>query len=462
MNCGIDSISACMVLCCLLQIEEDRDGSEIARSNPRKGCGAGDRHRQCRDIQMTGHVIRQIVGAVIFYSIVSAYAAADPLQEGRIAIIDVSHSLVANDAGRPIKLIFEDLRKSGVLVIGRYFSRCEQHYPKTGKFWRKRLIDGDPNRPDGEAQAILQNGFAIMSIYQYNNREDKFAGRFKGPACIKTRYEKEISTASPQAREGILDAEAALDQAAKVKQPKNTVIYFGVDYRFDKNNRRQRDGVLAYFREIRKQFDAAGYRIGAYADGDALSLLMGDNPKNEKLIDIAWLLPSTSFPGNSDFHTNKHWHLFQSQADNNKLVLDHGTCIDVEYDVNIQNIAAAGEDLGFWDKNGSYKVPEARTTAIFNQRRFVCDRRELRLQSSVESCGTPFTLRSCAKTKDGEPCFARTVRVNPDQKGGDGTLQIDFRDYGKFDGSIEQRRLTQSLAVKPLYAAAPWASKQSA
>src|SRR5215813_1287888 len=320
---------------------------------------------------MRGQLITQAIGAAIFGSIISGYAAADPLQEGRIAIVDISESLVADSEGRPIKPIFEHLRKSGVLVIGRYFSRCQQRYPKTGKLWRKRLINGDPTRPDGEAQTILQNGFAIMSIYQYNNRE-----------------------ASPQAREGILDAEAALAQAAAVKQPKGTVIYFGVDYPFSKNNSGQRNGVLTYFREIKKQFDAAGYRIGAYADGDALSLLMGDNPENEKLIDVAWLLPSPSFPGNSDFHTNKHWHLFQSQADNTVLVLNDGKCMGVEYDVNIQNMAAAAEDLGFWDKNGSYKVPEERTKAIFNQRRFVCDRRGLSLPAPAESCSTMLNLRS--------------------------------------------------------------------
>src|SRR5262249_42242821 len=293
----------------------------------------------------------------------------------------------------------------------------------------------------------------------HNNREDKFAGRFTGPTCIKRKYEKEIRDASPQAREGILDAEAALAQAAAVKQPKGTVIYFGVDYPFSKNNSGQRNGVLTYFREIKKQFDAAGYRIGAYADGDALSLLMGDNPENEKLIDVAWLLPSPSFPGNSDFHTNKHWHLFQSQADNTVLVLNDGKCMGVEYDVNIQNMAAAAQDLGFWDKNGSYKVPEERTKAIFNQRRFVCDRRGLSLPAPAESCSTTLNLRSCAKRRDGsEPCFARTVRLNPNQQGG-GKLQIDFRDYGRFDSRIEQGRVTESLAVKPLYEAAPWASK---
>jgi hypothetical protein len=130
----------------------------------------------------------------------------------------------------------------------------------------------------------------------------------------------------------------------------------------------------------------------------------------------------------------------------------------VEYDVNIQNIRAASEDLGFWDRNGVYKVPEARTAAIFNERRFVCDRRGLSLGATMTSCKSQFELKSCAVVPNaGEPCFARTVRVNPNQKRN--PLEVDFRDYGRFDGTIEERRLTKSLSFKPFYESAPWASK---
>src|SRR5262249_41447534 len=111
--------------------------------------------------QMTGQLMLQSFRTAVLVFIVStSCAAADRLQEGRVAIIDISQSLLADSEGRPIRPIFEDLHKSGVLVIGRYFSRCQQY--RDGKLWRKRLVDGDPNRSDGEAEAILQNGFAIM------------------------------------------------------------------------------------------------------------------------------------------------------------------------------------------------------------------------------------------------------------------------------------------------------------
>lgn len=380
----------------------------------------------------------------------ACHAVAGPRESGRIAIIDVSKSLIAGKSAEVRGKVFEHLRNSGVLVIGRYYSRCAQK-----AFWRKRLIDGDPDSQDGEAQAILRNGFAIMSIYQYNNRHDKFSGDFSGPVCGETKYADAIRKASPQAREGILDAEAAIDQARIVKQPKGSAVYFGVDYNFDKTNPAEARGLVEYFSEVKKQFDQAGYRIGAYASGDALKILLGDNREKKVLIDLAWLLPSASFSGNSDFHTNRHWHLFQSQADNKVLLANDGACREIEYDVNIQNVAAGDEDLGFWSKDGAYKVPRARTEAIFEQRRFVCDRRNLTLSYPVETCTEQPKSRSCAATSNGEPCFARTVRVDPEQADG-AEARIDFRDYGRFDGGIARRRLTRSLATKPLYEKAPW------
>lgn len=293
-----------------------------------------------------------------------------------------------------------------------------------------------------------------MSIYQYNNRRGKFSGeRYRD--CTKTKYQKEVSAAtSNQAREGILDAEAALDQADAVGQPKKTVIYFGVDYNFDEKNDTERGGLLAYFQEVKKKFSQTEYRIGAYASGDALRVLSGDNPQREKLIDIAWLLPSASFAGNSNFHSKGPWHIFQSQADNKILISNQNKCLNIEYDTNIQNLTAASQDLGFWNKDGAYKVPVERTTAIFNQRRFVCDRRGLTLLRAAASCTEKHKPRSCEPGDSGEPCYARSVRVAP-QKNPGGILNIDFRDYGRFDGKIKGRRLTRSFGTKPLYERAP-------
>jgi hypothetical protein len=386
-------------------------------------------------------------------------AKADDIKDGRIAIVDISYSLLAED-GSPDEKTFKALHDANVLVIGRYMSRCPQH-DKYGNLWRKRLIDGSTRYPDAEAKAILAENFAILSIYQYNNRGPKFAGEISGPECFKSSHENEIRLAkSPQAREGILDAEAALLQAKAIHQPKHTVIYFGVDYYFPHNPKKpdvEKAGILAYFQEIKNQFDPAEYRIGAYAGGDILKMLLGDNPDHKKLIDVAWIAPSASYPGSSDFHSHGPWALFQSEADNEKLVLDNGKCVTgVSYDTNIQNVAA-DDDLGFWDKNGIYKVPAQRTQAIYQQRRFICDRRNLSMPTAAKSCSGPINLNSCKPTSNGEPCFIRTVRVKPGSVGGD--LAIDFHEYGTFDFTISARRVTASMKDKPLYEHAPWDSE---
>jgi Domain of unknown function (DUF1906) len=402
--------------------------------------------------------IKTLFIALSFGFTAAQCVAADPVDEGRIAIVDISYSLIS-EKGEPDEATFKQLRDSGVLVIGRYMSRCQQ-FDKQGKLWRKRLVDGPT--ADTEAKAVVAHDFAILSIYQYNNRADKFTGRFSGRECITSSHEDDIRKAtSPQAREGILDAEAALQQADAIHQPPQTVIYFGVDYFYPENPKSnvERDGVLAYFEEIKKQFDLKGYRIGAYAGGDVLKLLLGDNPKHKRLIDVAWIAPSASYPGSSDFHTHGPWDLFQSEADNATIVSNGGKCSNgISYDTNIQNVAAADKDLGFWDKNGLFKVPGQRTQAIFDQRRFICDRRNLRMPAPATSCGGPVTTRSCEKSPtNGEPCFDRTVRVKPGQT--NDNLQVDFHEYGAFDYTVPAWRLTGSLRGKPLYEHAPWDTK---
>ncbi len=104
-----------------------------------------------------------LLSAAVFSAAISCSSIATPIEEGRIAIIDVSESTVVD---QDVK-IFQNLKDSGVLVIGRYFARCQQ-FRSHGQLWRKRLIDGDPTDPAGEARAINAH-FALMSIYQYHS-----------------------------------------------------------------------------------------------------------------------------------------------------------------------------------------------------------------------------------------------------------------------------------------------------
>jgi len=135
--------------------------------------------------------------------------------------------------------------------------------------------------------------------------------------------------------------------------------------------------------------------------------------------------------------------------------LNDGGCLNLEYDTNVQNAAAADKDLGFWNRSGPFKVSAERTREIFGQRKFICDARGIQMPAPAKSCASPQTLSACRFVPgNGWTCYDRTVRVDPDHEVGD-TVRIDYYDYGKFDTAIERKRLNASLANKPDWDKAP-------
>lgn len=120
--------------------------------------------------------IRSILGAIVAVTVVLGLAAAPARADSRAAIIDAAWDT------RPY---IKDLKARGVQVIGRYLARCpqpERHIPE------KRLIDQGPvTDPGSEVRQILDNGMAILSIYQYNNdSKHKFSGRDRDGKPLRT------------------------------------------------------------------------------------------------------------------------------------------------------------------------------------------------------------------------------------------------------------------------------------
>jgi hypothetical protein len=175
-----------------------------------------------------------------------------------------------------------------------------------------------------------------------------------------------------------------------------------------------------------------------------LAVLTGENPDHEALIEVAWIAPSASYSGSSDFHTKGKWDLFQSKESNEKLISNGGKCLPFGYDANIQNETVADKNLGFWNKNGLYQVPPERTKAIFDQRRFICDTRALSLPPSTGSCKAPPAPSSCDDKS--KPCFIRTVRVKPGQEG-QSEAEIDYHDYGFY----RREKPRQSAPISALH-----------
>ena len=384
---------------------------------------------------------------VLAASLLGALGAAAEDDPGRIAVIDTS---------RDVRNYLPQLRAAGVKVIGRYYGRCPQ--------WQgKRLIDnGLAGEPGSEIDAILDNGFAVLSIYQYlSSSKYKFQGKslsasgklftLKDANCA--RAASPPHSAKTEAR---LDARAAVAQAKAVGQPPNTAIYFGVDFNFDRSDAATAKKMIQYFTVVNETLRANGYLVGAYGSGDALVLL-----KERGLSDFSWLSASRSFEGSSAFHNSGQWHLFQNWTDTTWFrARKAGSCTPgLDLDTNIQNAAFAGQSIGFWTREGPYIVPPQRTVAIFNQRRFACNGDALIRATgelppgdlaSTDHCGKPY--KQCepglARGLVAQICYANTARIGEDN----GVLvRVDYDDDGAFDGWTRIDNLSASFATKPHY-----------
>ncbi len=375
---------------------------------------------------------------------VNAGAAEDP---GRIAIIDTS---------RNVKDYLPELRAAGVQVIGRYYGRCPQ--------WEgKRLVDnGLPGEPNSEIDAILDNGFAVLSIYQYlSSSKYKFQGKsldrkgklftLKDDACRRAANPPHSTKTEAE-----LDARAAIAQAKAIGQPPNTAIYFGVDFNFDRSDTATARKIIEYFMVLNRRLPAEGYLVAAYGSGDALMLL-----QERRLISFAWISASRGFAGSSAFHNSGRWHLFQNWTELTWFsVTRKGKCVGgLDLDTNIQNAAFTNQSIGFWNREGPYIVPQRRTDAIFSQRRFACNGHTLIRASgdlppgelaSTERCGRQYQRCEPGLSRGLVPhiCYSNTARIGEDN----GVLvKVDYDDDGRFDGWTLIENLSKSFTTKPAY-----------
>jgi hypothetical protein len=369
--------------------------------------------------------------------VITAIPAA--AQDARIAIIDTPWDT------RPF---IADLRAAGVQVVGRYYSRCPQPERSLPE---KRLIDqGDVNDPRSEVRQLLDNGFAILSIYQYNNDSpNKFFGKDMEGRPLKDGSCRPSTSARSAAEEATLDANAAVAQAKALGQPRGSAIFFGVDIRFDRNDPTIRGAVLDYMRTVRGILRRAGYDLAAYGNGDAIEVL-----EAEGLITHAWLSAARSYPGTTRVHNKGTWQLFQSGVNLEWFSGTPGSCrAGLPLDVNVQNARFATQPIGFWTRRGEAMVDAGRTRAIYAARRFACDgdariRREANsgpreLISSVPRCVGRRTQRH-PETVD----FANAARIG--RVSGD-VAEVDHDDDGTFDGWTALSNLTPSFDTKPAW-----------
>jgi len=375
---------------------------------------------------------------LMLVSVAASFGAAGPAPaDPRAAIIDTAWDT------RPF---IDELKEAGVRVVGRYLARCpqpERNIPQ------KRLIDqGTIDDTGSEVRRLLDGGFAILSIYQFNNdSKNKFAGRGRDGRPLPDGDCRPASRARSAEAEGTLDARAAVAQARELGQPAGSAIYFGVDIAFSAADAQTRRGMLAYMRAVRPIVRRAGYQLGAYGNGDALDLLA-----EERLIDHAWLSASRAYPGTTRVHNAGRWHFFQSGVNLEFFTGRPGACRrGLPLDVNVKNAAFADRPLGFWRREGAIRLSPRRTRQIFAARRFVCNG-DARLRRSARS-GPDDLLSAARRCRGGRAVphperadYAMAVRVG--RHAGD-LVEVDHDDDGSFDGWTARTNLTGSFSRKP-------------
>jgi hypothetical protein len=410
----------------------------------------------------------------------SKRVAADSLKDGRIAIIHVNESTIINSREEKRKPpLLQQLRDAGVEIIGRYLGRCREGW-KGDYRWTEQIVHGGTGKKKEEVDAILDAGFGLISIYQYlNTAEDgkkeetgrwkltHGLGKEKGSDCEVTpasKRMKKLGLESKSAKdEGQLDSQAAVRQARHIGQPKGTPIYFAIDYEFESKEAKDEEqvkGLLDYFREVKEELSRNGYLVGAYGDGDALALL-----NNEKLIKFAWISPSAAYSRTSEFFNLGHWNLAHAKSDNGICLTNSGDCFHIEYDADIQNKSV--QYVGAWNRSGRYLITFNRARTIFDQRRFICDIKGVRIAPKTGIA--PKIGKGALAPCSSDICFAEFVRIQPTDLGGQdsqkvcepGEVLIDFNDYGGFDSCSPANSLTRSLSEKPIWCNDPDRLKQN-
>jgi len=377
--------------------------------------------------------------ATLVVSIMTAVLPGAALADSRPAIIDA-----AWNTGPYAKA----LAASGVQIVGRYLARCPQ--PERG-IPEKRLIDqGLINDPRSEVRQIIDNGMAVLSIYQFNNdSKQKFFGKDRNGKPLPDGSCRATNRARTPTAEGALDAKAAVAQARALGQPKGSAIYFGVDIAFSASDTATRKAMLEYMTEVRRILRGARYELGAYGNGDALDVL-----QKARLIDHSWLSASRAYPGTTEFHNSSRWDLFQHGVNLEWFTGTPGACRrGLPLDTNIKNARFANKPLGAWTRRGVVRIDASRTRDIYAAHRFACDG-DARIRKSASS-GPRDLISGQTRCRNGRAerhsdtvSYANAARVG--RTAGD-LVEVDYDHDGTFDGWTARSNLSADFSSKPAW-----------
>jgi hypothetical protein len=283
------------------------------------------------------------------------------------------------------------LKALGVRAIFRYYALAAQ--PEVPQ---KQLTMA-------EKDAILDQGFAIGSVYQYysNVPENIHADR------------------------GRTDGETALARAETFGQPKGSAIYFGVDFDWGPNDTAKRDNILGYFSAVKALVKPAGYRVGVYGSGATCRLALDAGSA-----ELAWLVNSPGHAGAANFYNSGRWRLFQNG-------LDTRVAGGIQVDTSL--IAPPQTDFGQWGRPGAdHGLPVSLSNLVMSGRRFVA-------KKSAKLYADKAMSSEVANTRFGKGRAVRLVLI-------EGSMaQIDVNETGRATGWCRLTDLTADMSMRPDY-----------
>ena len=264
----------------------------------------------------------------------------------RVQFIDMSY---------PATSSLTDIRKAGVRIIGRYYSR-----PADGTLCSE---EGKILTKEELAAIEADKEMSVVTEFQYCNRCNGFGGRYTNQAQA---FDYVVSKATT-------DATEAVKLAKHLKQPKKTPIYFGADFNPDgdcPNKISWEDmeaRIKAYFAKVNEivKDSKNDWKVGVYGFGAACSAL------KPGLAEYFWLSSSLSHLGTQDFFNKGLWHIYQNRADLKNYVFAPGV---QDVDSNVLNPDM--KNVGNWrsDSDGVGTFDNTAATDILARRFFLTKR----------------------------------------------------------------------------------------
>lgn len=219
------------------------------------------------------------------------------------------------------------------------------------------LSSGDPNRPAlGADCAMILNEARAKTLYDNGYR---YVGRYLTGTYGSNRISKALTVEEEQIilnaglrffpiyqdggtrldyfteSQGTKDGQTAIDAAVKLGIPKDTIIYFAVD--FDAIESQVKSNIIPYFRAVYNELSQSIYRVGIYAPRYVCTLVANAGYSCSSFVGDM----STGFSGNLGYPIPDNWAFsqFANLEGNNALGSGDGR-------IEIDKDAVSGRNQG--------------------------------------------------------------------------------------------------------------------